>query len=114
MQGIHIPPHFSASTGEELAVDETGGSIPWFAPDGHDVWCAQDNDQVEVWRFGGGGGRAEVFRAHDRHRMFTSTASLGFIWWLPRHKRLVGARPRRGAILDVTSLLAVLELGVKL
>jgi len=45
---------YSASTGERLWEEDTVGNTPWFAPDGCNVWCPNDNGDTEVWRVGGG------------------------------------------------------------
>ena len=44
---------YRASTGEYLGCKSTGGTMPWFTPDGRGVWCAAGNDEAEVWRVGG-------------------------------------------------------------
>jgi len=45
---------YSISTGEDLGLGHTVGSIPRFSPDGCNVWCANDRGKVEMWRVGGG------------------------------------------------------------
>jgi WD40 repeat protein len=44
---------YSASTGERLGFKVTHGDIPWFSPDGCDIWCATRSGEAEVWRVGG-------------------------------------------------------------
>ena len=51
MFGLYI---YSVSTGELLWENSRSGGIPWFSPDGCDVWCVKDSGQAEVWNVGGG------------------------------------------------------------
>jgi WD40 repeat protein len=44
---------FNASTGKQLDHCQTMGRIPWFAPDGCDVWCIARDGGANVWRAGG-------------------------------------------------------------
>jgi len=47
---LHI---YSISTGEDIERKLTGWRIPRFSPDGCDIWCANNEGEVEVWRVGG-------------------------------------------------------------
>ena len=40
---------FSMDTGRFLVAAESQGWLPGFSPDGHEVWCATDDDQVDQW-----------------------------------------------------------------
>ena len=46
---------YDMSTGKYLAGTESGGDMPWFTPDGHEVWCRSTVSKGEGW-------------AIDRHR----------------------------------------------
>jgi len=48
---LHV---YSISTGEDIERRLTRGRIPWFSPDGCDIWCANDEGEAEVWRVCGG------------------------------------------------------------
>ena len=43
----------SASTGELLWKEDQSGRIPWFSPDGCDVWCVKDSGKAEAWNVSG-------------------------------------------------------------
>ena len=47
---------YSASTGERLHFMRRRGDnsihMPWFTPDGSDVWCVAGNGEAEAWRVG--------------------------------------------------------------
>jgi WD40 repeat protein len=45
---------YSGSTGEYLGYELTEGVIPWFAPDGCDIWCVANSGEAEVCRVGSG------------------------------------------------------------
>ena len=49
------PPHLythNLSTGEYLWYPKSRGDTLCFSPDGHSIWCAQDNGESEVWEVG--------------------------------------------------------------
>ena len=47
----HLYTH-NLSTGEHLWYGNSRGDTVWFSPDGHSIWCAQDNGEAEVWEAG--------------------------------------------------------------
>jgi len=43
---------YSASTGGYLGRGGMMGHLPRFSPDGHNIWCANDRGEADVWRVG--------------------------------------------------------------
>jgi WD40 repeat protein len=94
---------YSASTGEYLGHRVIGGLIPYFSPDGCDIWCASHNGGAGVWRIGSGQNVLE----HLEHRVdvesppegYPWTSSHGYQvtkdWWIlsPKGKRLLMLPP---------------------
>jgi WD40 repeat protein len=69
---------YNASTGESLGHKLIPRDyIPWFAPDGCNIWCATtDSDKVAVWRVGDGGDILE----HLEHTADVKDPPEGYPW----------------------------------
>ena len=43
---------YHIATGKYLVGAESGGDMPWFTPDGHEVWCRSSVGEAEGWAIG--------------------------------------------------------------
>jgi WD40 repeat protein len=67
---------YSASTGECLGLGSTEKEyIPWFSPDGCDIWCAVESGEAEVWRVG-----EQNVLEHLEHTVSLENPPEGYPW----------------------------------
>ena len=90
---------YSASTGKRLGMEAIEGHAPWFAPDGCDVWCAQDSGVTEMRRVSGGQKVLERVCVGNLPQESPWVSSRGYQitkdWWIlgPEGKRLLMLPP---------------------
>jgi len=94
---------YSASTGDNLGCGYTRGYMPWFSPDGHNIWCAKGGGEAEVWRVGDEQGVLECLEQtvdiEDPPEGYPWGSSRGYRvtddWWIlgPDRKRLLMLPP---------------------
>ena len=73
----------SAHTGQCIGWGFSGRVVPWFAPNGFNVWCAGDQGEADVWKISGEGMRLEppgnTLQA-NRAGLFLDRPEAGYPW----------------------------------
>jgi len=95
----HLYTH-NLSTGEYRWYGKSRGDTVWFSPDGHSIWCAQDNGETEVWEAGSTSERTGlIVDIKDPPEGYPWGSSYGYQvtndWWIlgPDGKRLLMLPP---------------------